>query len=437
MAKKLVDIFQVERKAIKESSLNDYEIFQDKQLLDDLRKKIISNLIDLKIPENKSMKDIINEEIDRELEGYDVTNLERNHIFNLIDGEVNGYGPILPLLEDESVADIMVNGPNDIFVEIDGKIRKDDSISFINDDHIIRTIDRLISAVGKTIDIKNPIVDSRLEDGSRIHAVIPPLAMNGPVFTIKKIRKEPLLLDDLIRIGCMTPYMADFLSSSIRARLNIIVCGIGGSGTTTILNALSNYIDDKERIITIENIAELNIHKPHVISFESNKKHSAPNTIKLLFNNAIKMRADRIVVGDIEEEEVYPVLQAINTGIQGLIGGLNASDPLDALRRLENLCMLTNPELTPEGIRLLISEGIDLIVCVEKLNDGKRKITHISEIVKEDKNLGINEIFRFHKEFFMEDFVSGEFVLYNTVLPKTFFKIKSRGISEIDFMFQK
>lgn len=437
MAKKLVDIFQVERKAIKESSLNDYEIFQDKQLLDDLRKKIISNLIDLKIPENKSMKDIINEEIDRELEGYDVTNLERNHIFNLIDGEVNGYGPILPLLEDESVADIMVNGPNDIFVEIDGKIRKDDSISFINDDHIIRTIDRLISAVGKTIDIKNPIVDSRLEDGSRIHAVIPPLAMNGPVFTIKKIRKEPLLLDDLIRIGCMTPYMADFLSSSIRARLNIIVCGIGGSGTTTILNALSNYIDDKERIITIENIAELNIHKPHVISFESNKKHSAPNTIKLLFNNAIKMRADRIVVGDIEEEEVYPVLQAINTGVQGLIGGLNASDPLDALRRLENLCMLTNPELTPEGIRLLISEGIDLIVCVEKLNDGKRKITHISEIVKEDKNLGINEIFRFHKEFFMEDFVSGEFVLYNTVLPKTFFKIKSRGISEIDFMFQK
>ena len=240
MKKTLSSVFEISNKKVSSyNTLNDYEIFKDKALLDSLRNKIIQSLIDNDIPNDKYLTQYINDEVDHALEGYDLSNLERNHIFNLIDNEINGYGPITELLDDKNITEIMVNGPNEIYIEIDGKVIKDNSVSFINDEHIIRTIQRMIQPLGRTIDVANPMVDSRLKDGSRINAIIPPLSLNGPVLTIRKFKENLSTIDNLIRNGTLTPYMARFLEACVKAKLNIIVCGGTGSGKTTVLNVLS------------------------------------------------------------------------------------------------------------------------------------------------------------------------------------------------------
>ncbi len=238
----LIDAFNIERKIPKMESVTDYEIFPDKKLLDELRTRIVENLIDKEIPEDKVLNEFINEEIDATIEGYDLSNLERSHLYNLIDNEINGYGPITELLSDKNITEIMVNSPNEIYIEIDGQLIKDESISFINEEHIIRTIQRLIEPLGRTIDAANPMVDSRLHDGSRINAVIPPLSTRGPVITIRKFKSTMTGIEDLIRIGSLTPFMARFLEASVKGKLNIIVCGGTGSGKTTLLNILSSFI---------------------------------------------------------------------------------------------------------------------------------------------------------------------------------------------------
>lgn len=240
-----------------DSVVSDYEVFKDKKLLDELRKIIIEDLVDKEIPATKELSEFVNEEIDKCLEGYDLTNLERNHVFNLIESEINGYGPITELLNDPNVTEIMVNGPSEVYVEIDGKLVKDTSVSFINDSHIERTIQRLIQPLGRTIDSSNPMVDSRLKDGSRINAVLPPLSVNGPVITIRKFKHNMTTVDDLLRVGTMTTDMAKFLEACVKGKLNIIVCGGTGSGKTTLLNIISGFIGNDERIITIEDAAEV------------------------------------------------------------------------------------------------------------------------------------------------------------------------------------
>ena len=204
---------------------NDYEIFKDKDLLDRFRNTIIQELIDNQIPDEKLLTQYINEEIDRITEGYDLTNVERNHIFNLIENEINGYGPITELLDDKNVTEIMVNGPDEIYIEVDGQLLRDDSVSFINDDHIIRTIQRIVQPLGRTIDSANPMVDSHLPDGSRINAIIPPLSVKGPVMTIRKFKESMSNIEALIGNGTLTPYMARFLDACVEAKLNIVVCG--------------------------------------------------------------------------------------------------------------------------------------------------------------------------------------------------------------------
>ena len=268
--KSLSEIFELEEKTPKTTnSQTDYKIFEDKTLLDNLRNKIIQNIIDNEIPSNKYLTSYINDEIDKALVGYDLTNLERNHIFNLIENEINGYGPITELLEDKNITEIMVNAPDQIYIELDGKVIKDDTISFINNEHIIRTIQRMIQPLGRTIDLANPMVDSRLKDGSRINAVIPPLSLNGPVLTIRKFKENLNTIDDLIRNGTLTPYMARFLEAAVIGKLNILVCGGTGSGKTTILNVLSSFIPNDERIITIEDAADLRLKQEHVITLET------------------------------------------------------------------------------------------------------------------------------------------------------------------------
>ena len=215
------------------------------------------------------MDEFVIREIDKTLEGYDLSNVERSYIYNLIDNEINGYGPITDLLEDEAITEIMVNGKNEIYIEMDGKVIKDDSVSFINDDHIIRTIQRMIQPFGRTIDAANPMVDARLKDGSRLNAIIPPLSLKGPVLTIRKFKDELANIDDFLRMGTLTPYMARFLEACVHAKLNMIICGGTGSGKTTLLNVLSSFIGNHERIITIEDAAELRLKQEHVISLET------------------------------------------------------------------------------------------------------------------------------------------------------------------------
>ena len=265
----LTEAFNIQHKTPQIKDIRDYDIFPDKKLLENLRSKIIQNLIDENIPEDTMLEQYINNEIETTLTGYDLGYLERNHIFNLIQNEVTGYGPITELLKDDSVTEIMVNGINDIYVEIDGRIVKDESVSFINDTHIVRTIQRIVQPLGRTIDAANPMVDARLRDGSRLNAIIPPLSLKGPVLTIRKFSKNLDGVEDLLRKGSMTNDMALFLEACVKSKLNILISGGTGTGKTTLLNILSSFIDDTERIITIEDAAELKLHQNHVISLET------------------------------------------------------------------------------------------------------------------------------------------------------------------------
>ena len=436
---KLMDAFQIEHKNVNPNIVTDYDIFPDKDLLDNLRTKIVENLIDRDIPEDKSLTEFINEEIDATIEGYDLSNLERSHLFNLIDNEINGYGPITELLEDKNITEIMVNRPNEIYLEIDGQLVKDESTSFINDEHIIRTIERLIEPLGRTIDATKPMVDSRLPDGSRINAVIPPLSTRGPVLTIRKFKETMGTVEDLIRVGTLTPYMARFLDASVRGKLNIIVCGGTGSGKTTLLNILSGCIADKERIITIEDAAELRLHQNHVISLETrttNYDQEGEITIRDLVINALRMRPDRIIVGEVRGKEAFDMLQAMNTGHDGSLTTLHANGPEDALNRLETMVLMSGLDIPIKAIREYIEKAIDLVVTIERMNDGKRKITSIAELDGFiDDRIAIKEIFAFHQKGVTEQGeVNGEYILYKKT-PKTLKKLMARGINDLEDMF--
>ena len=300
--KRLLDEFNINIEEDKSPILNDYEVFSDKQLLDELRKKIIENIIDNKIANKDISDNFINDEIDHVLNGRDLTNLERSHIYNMIDNEINGYGPLNELLNDPNISEIMVNGPNEVYVEIDGKLLRDETVSFINSEHILRIIQKMVQPLGKTIDTVNPMVDSRLSDGSRINAIIPPLSVNGPILTIRKFKKSLSSVDDLLRNGTLTRDMAVFLECCVKAKMNIIVCGGTGSGKTTILNILSNFIGKDERVITIEDAAELRLSQNHVITLETrttNYDAKGEVTMRDLVRNSLRMRPDRIIVGEV------------------------------------------------------------------------------------------------------------------------------------------
>lgn len=434
--------FEIDYENINENnpSLNDYDIFKDKKLLDKFRDSIIQDLIDSEIPNDKLLNQYINEEIDLITEGYDLSNLERNHLFNLIENEINGYGPITELLEDDSVTEIMVNSPNEIYIEVDGQLLKDETISFINNEHIVRTIQRIVQPLGRTIDSSNPMVDSHLPDGSRINAIIPPLSLKGPVLTIRKFKKSINSIDSLIGNGTLTPYMARFLQAAVEAKLNIIVCGGTGSGKTTLLNILSNFIHPGERIITIEDAVELKLKQPHVISLETrnvNYENDGEVTIRDLVRNSLRMRPDRIIVGEVRGKEAFDMLQAMNTGHDGSLTTLHANSAVDALNRLETMILMSEMDIPLRAIRGYIEKALNLVVNIERLSDGKRKVTSISEIVGFDgENIILKDIFAFNQIGLTPNGeVNGEFVLYDYV-PFVYKKIKNKGIDSIDDIFE-
>jgi len=441
MAYTLRDAFDIKIKNNNSNIISDYEIFKDKKLLDKLRTEIVENLIDRSDYGDKSVNEWINEEIDKAIEGYDLSNLERSHLFNLIDNEINGYGPISELLNTESVTEIMINSPKEIYIEIDGVITRDDSVSFINDEHIIRTVERLIGPFGKTIDASNPMVDSRLLDGSRINAVIPPLSTKGPVVTIRKFKESLTNVDELIRMGTLTPYMARFLEAAVRGKCNMIVCGGTGSGKTTLLNILSGFISDNERIITIEDAAELRLNQSHVISLEtrsSNYEQNGEVTIRDLVINSLRMRPDRIIVGEVRGKEAFDMLQSMNTGHDGSLTTMHANGPIDALNRLETMVLMGGMEIPIKAVREYVVSAIDLIINVERMSDGRRKVTSISEL--DDFSGGeikLKEIFAFkQKGLTSNGEVDGEFILYPG-LPSVYKKIKARGINDIEDIFEE
>lgn len=419
---------------------NDYEIFKDKDLLDRFRNTIIQELIDNQIPDEKVLTQYINEEIDRITEGYDLTNVERNHIFNLIENEINGYGPITELLDDKNVTEIMVNGPDEIYIEVDGQLIRDDSVSFINDDHIIRTIQRIVQPLGRTIDSTNPMVDSHLPDGSRINAIIPPLSVKGPVMTIRKFKESMSNIEALIGNGTLTPYMARFLDACVEAKLNIVVCGGTGSGKTTLLNVLSNFINPDERIITIEDAVELKLKQTHVITLETrnvNYEREGEVTIRDLVRNSLRMRPDRIIVGEVRGEEAFDMLQAMNTGHDGSLTTLHANSASDALNRLETMILMGGIDIPLKAVREYIEKALDIVVNIERLSDGRRKVTSISEITGFDgENILLEDIFAFKQKGLTDSGeVNGEFVLYNHV-PVVYKKMRSRGVHSVDDIFE-
>ena len=435
----LLDEFNVKKRE-KEviEDVKDYDVMPDKEKLDALRASIVQNLINNQIPDNVSLEQYINDEIDNVLEDYNLGVVERNHICNLIQNEINGYGPLTDLLNNDSVTEIMVNGANDIYVEVDGKIVKDESVSFINDTHIIRTIQRIVQPLGRTIDAVNPMVDAHLSDGSRLNAIIPPLSLTGPVITIRKFSKKTNSVDDLIRMGTLTANMALFLQACVRAKLNIIISGGTGTGKTTLLNILSGFIDDEERIITIEDAAELRLHQSHVISLETrmvNYEGEGEITIRDLVRNSLRMRPDRIIVGEVRGKEAFDMLQAMNTGHEGSITTLHANSSEDAINRLETMMLMNDMELPVYAIRNYIEKAIDIVIQIERLSDGKRKITSISEVIglKDDK-VSLREIFSFKEEDVSDQgSVMGEFVVYKHI-PKVYDRIKRKGI-QLDNMF--
>lgn len=307
---------------------------------------------------------------------------ERARLLEWIVAEILGYGPIQPLLEDDTITEIMVNGPKNIYIERGGKIIKT-NLFFDSDDHLLRVIERIVAPIGRRIDEGSPMVDARLPDGSRVNAIIPPLSLVGPCLTIRKFARVPYTADDLIAFGTLTPELVEFLKACVKAKLNIVISGGSGSGKTTLLNVVSAFIPHDERIITIEDAAELQLKQEHVVTLEArppNIEGKGEVTIRQLVINALRMRPDRIIVGEVRGGEALDMLQAMNTGHEGSLTTAHSNSPRDTLRRLETMVLMAGMDLPLRAVREQIASAIDLVVHLERLRDGSRKVVKVAEV---------------------------------------------------------
>jgi pilus assembly protein CpaF len=307
---------------------------------------------------------------------------ERARLFEQIAAEILGLGPLQPLLEDESITEIMVNGAKNIYIERKGKIHRV-PVTFENNEHVMRIIDRIVAPLGRRIDEASPYVDARLQDGSRVNAVIPPISLVGPVLTIRKFARNPITVEQLIQFGSISDEALQFLKACVESRLNIVISGGTGSGKTTLLNILSSYIPNDERIVTIENAAELQLRQEHVVTLESrppNIEGRGEITIRHLVINSLRMRPDRIIVGEIRDEAALDMLQAMNTGHDGSMTTLHSNGPRDTLSRLETMTLMAGMDLPSRAIREQVSSAIDLVVHQDRMRDGTRKIVNVTEV---------------------------------------------------------
>ncbi len=378
----------------------------------------------IKGPELAKLRSYLTTTIQRELEGnppslqerskvienlmeqaYQQTKLQlpptlKAQLFHDIQDDLLGYGPIQPLLDDPEVSEVMVNGPRKVYVERKGKLQRS-GIVFEDDNHVLRIIERIILPLGRRIDADSPTVDARLPDGSRVNAVIPPVAIDGPTITIRKFSKERLGVQDLINFGSITETMAQFLEACVKARLNIVISGGTGSGKTTLLNILSSYIPETDRIVTIEDAAELQLQQDHVVRMETkvpNVDGHGEVTIRALVRNSLRMRPDRIVVGEVRGGEALDMLQAMNTGHDGSLTTIHANAPRDALSRLETLVLMAGMDMPIKIVREQIASAVDLIVQQSRMTDGSRKVTYLTEVAgMEGDTIVMTDVFRFEQ----------------------------------------
>ena len=334
-------------------------------------------------------------------EAIHLTFEEKKELKHDVSNELTGYGPISPLLADSSVTEVMVNGPNGVYIEVNGKIEKT-SIRFRDDLHVLRVIEKIVAPLGRRIDESVPMVDARLPDGSRVNAIIPPLALNGPTLTIRKFSEKPFTIFDLLRMQSLNENMADFLKASVESKLNIFISGGTGSGKTSTLNVLSSFIPRNERIVTIEDAAELRLSQDHVVSLEArpqNIEKQGEITIRDLVRNSLRMRPDRIIIGEVRGAETLDMLQAMNTGHEGSIGTGHANLPRDLLARLETMVLMAGFNLPVRAIREQISGALDLIVHQARMKDGSRKITRITEVLGlEGDIITLQDIFVYNEQ---------------------------------------
>ncbi len=359
-----------------------------------------------------------------------LSRVERERLFEQIVAEILGLGPLEPLLADESITEIMVNGPKMVFVERKGKLERV-NVTFESDEHVMRIIERIVAPLGRRIDESSPMVDARLKDGSRVNAVIPPISLVGPVLTIRKFFKHPLTVEDLIRYGSVTPEAMEFLKACVIAALNIVVSGGTGTGKTTFLNILSGFIPHDERIITIENAAELQLRQEHVVTLESrppNIEGKGEISIRDLVINSLRMRPDRIVVGECRGGEALDMLQAMNTGHDGSMTTLHANNTREALSRLETMVLMAGMELPHRAIREQIASAIDLIVQLERMRDGSRRVVAITEVQGMEGDVVVtSDIFKFEQVGFENGKVIGR-LRPTGIRPKFMERIEHVGI---------
>lgn len=379
---------------------------------------------------DEGMKKLINEYVERN--DFGIPRVDRDMVKKELFDDIMGYGPIQPLIDSDAYSEIMVNGYDHVYVESKGKLVLTD-IKFKDNEHLMQIIDRIVSKVGRHVDESSPMCDARLLDGSRVNVIIPPLSLVGPILTIRKFGKTPITADNLVAWGSVSRKMLEFLEAAVRGKLNIIVSGGTGSGKTTLLNVLSSYIPSDERIITIEDSAEVQLHQEHVLTLESrpaNMEGKGRISIRDLVVNALRMRPDRIIVGEVRSEETLDMLQAMNTGHDGSLTTIHANSPRDSISRIETMVMMSGSELPSKAIRDQVASAINLIVQQARLRDGSRKITSVSEIVgMEGDVIRMQDIFTYETDGEMDanGKFKGEFKATG-IVPKCVEKIRENGV---------
>jgi len=406
-------------------SFRDVKFRIQSRVIQDLDPKLdLSNQVEVR----RQIEEIFGKVIDEE--GLALTRAERVRMLEQITDEIIGLGPLEPLLRDESITEVMVNGPRQVYIERSGKLELT-NVVFQNDDHVMRIIDRIIAPIGRRVDESSPMVDARLTDGSRVNAIIPPLSLVGPVITIRKFSASPFTVDDLIRFGTATADMFDFLKACVEARLNIFVSGGTGSGKTTTLNVLSSFIPNDERIITIEDAAELQLRQEHVVTLESrppNIEGKGAVPIRELVRNSLRMRPDRIIVGECRSGEALDMLQAMNTGHDGSMSTGHANSPRDMLSRLETMVLMAGVDLPLRAIREQVASAVDLIVQQSRLKDGTRKIVNITEVQgMEGDVIVMQDVFVFEQSGVVEGKIQGR-LKPTGIRPKFVEKFETQGI---------
>lgn len=355
---------------------------------------------------------------------------ERSRLLEAVIADITSFGPIDPLLRDDTITEVMVNGPDQVYIERDGRLYETD-VQFDNDDHVKRIIDRIIAPLGRRCDESSPMVDARLPDGSRVNAIIPPLSLTGPTITIRKFSRDPLTVENLVEFGTISPEFVEFMSACVRGRLNLIISGGTGSGKTTLLNVLSTFIPGTERIVTIEDAAELQLRQRHVVRLEKrppNIEGKGEVTIRDLVINSLRMRPDRIIVGEVRGAEALDMLQAMNTGHDGSMTTAHANSARDALARLETMVLMAGTELPLKAIREQIASALDLVIHQERMQDGSRKVVRVSEVQgMEGDVVTLQDLFVFQQTGFEDRRVQGSLRPVG-LRPKFLPKLEALGI---------